>query len=197
MTTEERVQLGTRIRKSLVKFMRKENLISLTPQLIADARATIDGLASRISASSSSSSTATAIVDPFDDLYRLVYQLTMRTVGCAEIAGDPALLAETLAIFEGIDSAGAGGKLLVPSWMTTPGHLRRLWAGTKMYLLFKKIIDARARDGVRHDDPLQVLIDQKWDVKDIIAVSPPRGISYNGAALVLLASFIALFFFFI
>ncbi|CAI4212928.1 unnamed protein product [Parascedosporium putredinis] len=101
---------------------------------------------------------------------KLVYQLTMRTVGCAEIAGDPALLAETLAIFEGIDSAGAGGKLLVPSWMTTPGHLRRLWAGTKMYLLFKKIIDARARDGVRHDDPLQVLIDQKWDVKDIIAV---------------------------
>lgn len=160
VSNDERVQLGSKIRKSLVKFMRKENLIALTPQLVSDARVTISDLAARTSLT----------VDPFDDLYKLVYQLTMRTVGCTEIAGDPKLLAETLGIFESIEGASAGSKLLVPGWMTTPSHARRLWAGTKMYFLFKRIIDQREREGIRRDDPLQVLIDLKWEVTDIISV---------------------------
>jgi len=113
------------------------------------------------------------MVNPFDDLYRLVYQLTMRTVGCAEIAGDEKLLAETLGIFESIDGASAGSKLLVPSWMTTPSHLRRLWAGMRMYFLFKGIIDTRAKEGTRREDALQVLIDSGFDVADIISVTLP------------------------
>jgi sterol 14-demethylase len=53
-------------------------------------------------------------MDPFVDRYRLVYPLTMRTVGCEEVAGDQNLLLKTLGILEGIEGADPRTKLLFP-----------------------------------------------------------------------------------
>ncbi|SPN98786.1 uncharacterized protein DNG_01827 [Cephalotrichum gorgonifer] len=159
VSNDERERFGEIIKKALVKFMRTETLVSLTPSLVSDCRAAVDHFASL----------PTRTMNPFDDFYRLVYKLTMRTVGCKEIASDPELLGKTLRIFEGIDGANAATKLLFP-WLPTPSHLRRMYAGTKMFLIFKRIIDERKRKGVREDDALQFLIDQEWSLTEIVSV---------------------------
>ena len=44
------------------------------------------------------------VTDSFDSIYRIVYQLTMRTIACVEIADDPILLARTLRLYESLAS---------------------------------------------------------------------------------------------
>jgi sterol 14-demethylase len=45
------------------------------------------------------------ITDPFESVYRIVYQLTMRMVGCDDIAEKPELLEKTLKLYETVESS--------------------------------------------------------------------------------------------
>ena len=54
------------------------------PKLLEDARRMLDELAVKPSRTT----------DPFDSLYKMVFQFTMRTVACTEIAEDPQLQAQ-------------------------------------------------------------------------------------------------------
>ena len=56
-------------------------------------------------------------------------------------------------------------------WLPSPALLKRYWAGTKMYMIFSKIVGNRQKNGIREDDPLQFLIDKNDSVNRIIAVS--------------------------
>lgn len=47
----------------------------------------------------------TGITDPFESIYRVVYQLTMRMVGCDDIAEDPELLEKTLQLYETVENS--------------------------------------------------------------------------------------------
>lgn len=107
------------------------------------------------------------MTDPFESIYGIVYQLTMRTVACNEIANDRGLLDKTLEMFEKIEAASSA-ELIVFPWFPFPGKLRRLWYGGKLYMVFKKIIDDRAKTGHKEDDPLQFLIDKGDNVKEIL-----------------------------
>lgn len=107
------------------------------------------------------------MTDPFESIYGIVYQLTMRTVACNEIANDRDLLDSTLDMFEKIEAASSP-KLIIFPWFPFPGKLRRLWYGGKLYMVFKKIIDDRAKTGRREDDPLQFLIEKGDSVKEIL-----------------------------
>ena len=47
----------------------------------------------------------TGITDPFESIYRIVYQLTIRMVGVEDIAEDPVLLEKTLRLYEAVESS--------------------------------------------------------------------------------------------
>jgi len=110
-----------------------------------------------------------AVMDPFDDIYRVVYALTMRTVGTAEIVRSPDLMEKTLGWFETLQNASAV-QIIFP-WLPTYGDLSRMVAGGRLYYLLKGFVDDRKKTGRREDDALQYLIDTgDDDIKKVISV---------------------------
>jgi sterol 14-demethylase len=109
------------------------------------------------------------ITDPFDSIYEIVFQLTMRTVGCNEVADDPVLLKKTFVYNQAVEYTSTPAAIMFP-WFPSPGILKRLWAGTRMYMLFDKVIKDRKNTGRREDDALQFMMDQGDGTKDVITV---------------------------
>lgn len=96
-------------------------------------------------------------MDPFDVLYKLVYQLTHRTLGSNDVANDPKLLKDTLAIYTSLDDTSAA-QIMFP-WFPVPSKLRKMWAGAKLHWAFEKIMNDRRRTGRVEDDAMQELMD--------------------------------------
>jgi hypothetical protein len=127
---------------------------------MADTKARLENIAS----------SPGGITDPFDSVYKIVFLLTMRTVGCNEIANDPTLLAKALSFFEIIQQSGTPAGVIFP-WLPTPAKLKRTYAGGNLYMIFQRIVNERKRTGKREDDALQFMIDHGDDVRNIIGVS--------------------------
>lgn len=136
------------------------NSISLgLPKIIADVRARMNELAANPS----------GVTDPFESVYAIVYQLTMRTVACDDIADSPELLAETLKLFETIDGSATPTAIIFPSF-PSPAVVKRTIAGGRLYMIIKNIVDNRKTTGFRGEDPLQFLIDEGDSMMRIIEV---------------------------
>jgi len=153
--------------------MRKENFVKNLPLLVGDARVRLDAMVARTATSDGDGAEAgaltTGIFDPFDDIYRIVYQLTMRTVGANDIAESPELLEKTLLLFEKIEESASPARIIFP-WLPTPAYLRRMAAGAKLYMIFNKIAAERRKTGKRSDDALQFLLDNGDDMVRILTV---------------------------
>lgn len=145
--------------KRLIAMLKGPTLARGLPQLLEDVRSRIHDLAAQ----------EVKTTDPFDSIYALVFQVTMRTVACVEIAGDMKMLKRVLDLFETIESTATPLSIMY-SWMPWPSKFRRTYAGAQLYMIFKNIIDKRAKEGRREDDTLQYLIDQGDDVTKIITV---------------------------
>jgi cytochrome P450 len=111
----------------------------------------------------------TGITDPFTSVYEIVFQLTMRTVGCNEVAENPELLEKALRYNETIEKSGTMAAVMFP-WVPSPALIKRTIAGAKMYRIFDKIVKERKATGRREDDSLQFMIDEGDSVRDIISV---------------------------
>lgn len=111
----------------------------------------------------------TGITDPFDSIYDIVFQLTMRTIGCKDVAEDPVLLKKTLRLFEVVEQSATASAVIFP-WAPSPAVIKRVYAGSRLYMILKKIVDERRETGKREDDPLQYLIDLGDDVGTILQV---------------------------
>ncbi|KAG6014413.1 hypothetical protein E4U43_006570, partial [Claviceps pusilla] len=98
-----------------------------------------------------------APLDPFNTLYRLVYKLTLRTLGTNDVADSPALLDETLKIFTTMDDSSAL-EVMFPR-MPLPSRLSKMWAGARLHLIFSKIMDQRRKTGRTEDDAMQSMMD--------------------------------------
>lgn len=127
------------------------------PQLMLDAQASMEKLKAN----------PTGITDPFDSIYRMVFQFTMRTVAANEIANDPVQLARCLELYEAVEGAASSWNIAYP-WLPLPGKLKRSYGGAQLYIMFKKIIDERKKTGRREDDALQFLLDQGDSLIDIM-----------------------------
>jgi len=111
----------------------------------------------------------TKVTDPFESIYRVVYLLTMRMVGITDIADDPVLLEKTLQLFTKIDESAAATTVLFPSFPSL-AKLKQTISGGKLFLIFRRIVEDRKKSGSRGDDPLQYLIDQGDDMRQITEV---------------------------
>lgn len=154
--------------KRIIAMMKGNQLGKGLPQMLKDVRAKLDSLASD----------PKGLTDPFDSIYRIVFQLTMRTVACNEIASNLPLLEKTLKQYETIESTATAISIMFP-WVPTPAKARRTFAGAKLYMTIKRIMDERSKTGRREDDALQYLIDQGDDVTHIITVRTSRTQNVN------------------
>lgn len=156
---EKADDFGSYFNKRLIAVVKGPILARGLPQLLEDVRARCAAFAAQEKKST----------DPFDSIYRTVFQLTMRTVACVEIASDPDMLERVLKLFETIESTATPLSIMY-SWMPLPSQLRRTYAGAQLYMILKNIIDKRTKEGRREDDALQYLLDQGDDLYKIITV---------------------------
>ncbi|OTA01045.1 cytochrome P450 monooxygenase [Trichoderma parareesei] len=124
----------------------KEHLVSCLPYLINDAEASFSAI------------DTAAPMDPFVVLWNVLYKMTHRTVGCHEVADDPALQEKTMRYYEKLDKSSAI-QVMFP-WLPTPTKLTKLWAGAKLHMLFGDIIRERRRTGRKAQDTMQILMDR-------------------------------------
>ena len=143
--------------KRIVAMLKGNQLKNGLPQLMQDLRTNLDKLAADPSGAT----------DPFDSIYRTVFQLTMRTVACNEIADDPVMLAKCLKLYENIERTSSPTSIMFP-WMPLPARVKRTYNGAQLYMIFKRVVDARNKDGRRGEDALQYLMDQGDNLTDII-----------------------------
>ena len=145
--------------KRLVNMLKGNRLAEGLPQLLQDTRSMLDDIAADPS----------GITNPFDSIYKIVFKLTMRTVGCNEIANDDALLYETLSLYEKLESAATPLTIMWP-WIPTIGKIKRYYGGYQLYMMFKRVVDARNKEGRREKDALQYLLDQGDSLTQIITL---------------------------
>lgn len=122
------------------------------PVLVHDAK---EGL--RTLATSSST-----IINPFDVLFKVIFQLTARELCCSDIADQTELLDKMIQLFLTAGTSYNPRIILFPpliKWLS-PAYWKQMSASIRMYMLVKDILDQRKRTGKRGTDPLQHLIDQ-------------------------------------
>lgn len=154
--------------------MKKENFVKNLSLLVGDTSKALNQIVECQGTS--------GIFDPYDDMYRIVYQLTMRTVGASEIAESPEMLARTLYLFEKIEEANSPARIIF-SWLPTPNYLKRTYAGGRLYMIFDKIARERKSTGKRQNDALQFLLDSGDDMVKILAVCSFLIPAYKGRFL--------------
>lgn len=129
------------------------------PKLVHDLKTRLDRLADE----------PVKITNPFDSVYEIVFQLTMRTVGCNEIADDPKMLYQAMYYNRTIELSSTPARVMFP-WFPTPALFKQLYAGAGFYTMFDKVIKQRKKENRREDDSLQICIDQGDTTKDVITV---------------------------
>lgn len=143
--------------RRIIRMLKADNLTNGLPKILSDVRAAMEALAENPS----------GITDPFQSIYRIVYQLTMRTVACDDIADSPELIAQTLKLYETIDRSATPTAIMFP-WFPSPAVIKRTIAGGRLYMIINKIVNKRKATGYRGQDPLQFLIDEGDSVPKII-----------------------------
>ncbi|KAH7305715.1 cytochrome P450 [Rhexocercosporidium sp. MPI-PUGE-AT-0058] len=110
------------------------------------------------------------MTDPFISIHSLVFQLTVRNVGCNDIADNRALLDTTRGIYETMESSYNPSIIVLP-WIVklfTPSFINQSIAGARLYFILKGIVDKRKKIGLRENDTLQYLMDQGDDIGKMI-----------------------------
>ncbi|KAG6010364.1 hypothetical protein E4U21_006928 [Claviceps maximensis] len=127
------------------RFTHKDRLEANLPNLVNDCVTSYEDI------------DVSAPLDPFDALYRLVYKLTLRTLGTNDVADSPKLLEETLNVFMTLDDSSAL-EVMFPK-IPFPSRLSKMWAGAKLHMIFSKIIKDRRKTGRVENDAMQSMMD--------------------------------------
>lgn len=125
------------------------------PTLLKDARANLDALGK------------SGTTDPFDSIYRMVFQFTMRTVACNEVADDPKTLARCLDLYETVENSADRWMIMFP-WLPLWSKFQRTYASAQLYMIFKGVVDDRKKHNRHEEDALQYLIDQGDNITNIL-----------------------------
>ncbi|KAG8856452.1 hypothetical protein FRB96_006418 [Tulasnella sp. 330] len=136
-------------------LMTTERLEPAIPQMMADVNARLDEFGSSGS------------VNPFHAIQKIVFQLTIRKIGCDEIADDPKLRTQVLNVVEVTDNGHALATFLFP-WLPLPKVLRKIWSSVTMYRIVRRVVRDREATGRRGKDALQMLLDNGDSVQSIV-----------------------------
>ena len=146
----------------LLEMLRVQNIEKILPAMLGDARKAMERIAS----------SKDGICDPYDVIYKLVFLVNMRTVGCKEIADDEQLMRKVLSLYETIEESSTATGIIFP-WLLTPSKIKRTYAGGRLYMIFNNIAKERKKLEKEIDDPLQFLLNKGDDMQKIIAVRFP------------------------
>jgi hypothetical protein len=101
---------------------------------------------------------------------QLLFQTTVRSLSCDELADDSAQVARLKELYDTLDSGTTPTTVLLP-WLPGPSMLKKLWATKQIYDIVVQAIDARQRSGASKPDTLQMLLDEQDERLVIVGVS--------------------------
>ncbi|KAL9097480.1 MAG: hypothetical protein Q9165_000376 [Trypethelium subeluteriae] len=137
--------------KRLLTLLRTERLVPLVKVLSND----IDGSLERLRTQARSGKN---VINPYDTLYDIIFQLTLRAMGCTEIAADPQKRRQLLGYYATMDRCITRSSVLFP-WLPTLSLAKWYWSAFRMFSMFNRVIEDRKKQGRREDDALQYMLD--------------------------------------
>ncbi|KAF9522380.1 cytochrome P450 [Crepidotus variabilis] len=106
-------------------------------------------------------------INPFKQVYDLVFQMTIRMATCHELSQDPEMIEKLSKIYRDIESSATPMRLLLP-WIPSPSKKLVGRATMELYLLFLKYVQANRAAGAETNDPIDILIRNGDDDNDIV-----------------------------
>lgn len=164
---EDKMDFSKFFNSRMVRVLRTDAMQRNLPKLIGDVRARLQDLAAAIPDKGFKNE---AVVDPFDSIFKIAFQLTIRSVGCGDIADDLELMGRMMHWYHLVDSLTSPTAVMYP-WIPTWGMFKRMVAGMRLFGIVKKIGDERLRTGKRGEDAMQIMMDQGDDMGHIVGVS--------------------------
>ncbi|KIY47408.1 cytochrome P450 [Fistulina hepatica ATCC 64428] len=150
VTSDLQVKRIAVIHRRLADVQKNPRLNELIPYILADCRDVMERWGSKNS------------FEPFDKIYELTFQLTVRSLSCIEIAEDASLVARLRVLYDRLDAGTTPATVLLP-WLPTPAMIKKLWATKQIYDIITRAINARESGGQWHDDTLQMLLESGED----------------------------------
>lgn len=123
------------------------------------------------------------VIDPLKFIGLLIYQLTHRMAGAHDIANDPKLLRETLAVYGPLEDSPYIDVLF--PWLPTPSKLRKIVGYAKLHFTITSAVKKRRVAGRTDTDMLQKLIDEGFSDVMISLVSNRSGSHGKRACLLI------------
>ncbi|KAF9467869.1 cytochrome P450 [Collybia nuda] len=134
------------IHRRLAAVQRNTPLNDLIPIILEDSRRMMETWG------------ASGTFDPFDKIYELVFQTTVRSLSCAEISDDAALVSRLKTLYDRLDTGTTPATVLLP-WLPTPAMIKKVWATKEIYDIVTQAIKSREESGISRNDSLQHLLD--------------------------------------
>jgi len=149
----------------LITVMKKDHLASKLEYITKDVEHAI-----RAFAEQKPQSEGWRVMNPFVDLYRLVFRLSNRSLGAFEVAEDEKLLDKVLDIFQRFEQYENPFRMIIP-WFPVPDHFWRLLYTAKLFLLLRSVVKKKKRSRRKQPDTIQYLLDQGCSIQEIVTVS--------------------------
>ncbi|KAG8720691.1 hypothetical protein FRC09_009125 [Ceratobasidium sp. 395] len=141
--------------KRLTPLLRMERVAQLTPLFMSDLERNLVKWGD------------SGQFDPFEDMYTVVFQLTIRAGGCREIADSVEQCKRMEDLFWAIDEGATPTAVLFP-WIPSAARRKKVKATGDVFDWFDHIIKTRRQEERREDDALQMLLDLGYSTTDVI-----------------------------
>jgi sterol 14-demethylase len=108
-------------------------------------------------------------MNPFQDIYDLVFQMTVRIASCEELAADPKSVQKMSDLFWKLEKSATPVSLLFP-WFPGTGKRNKEQATKDLYVMLSHYVDIRRKAEAPNSDAIDILIANGEDNPAIIGV---------------------------
>lgn len=106
-----------------------------------------------------------------------MHDSTLRHLGTSELVSSDALLSRYVQCVEAVAGHIGSPWTAVPFGIPTPSSLKKLIGGTRLFFLFRSLVNHRRRIGAHHDDTLHSLLDRGDGILAVVVFMTSVGIA--------------------
>ncbi|KAG6831123.1 hypothetical protein H0H92_012548 [Tricholoma furcatifolium] len=107
-------------------------------------------------------------MDPFEEVYDLVFQMTVRMASCAELANDVTAVTALQSEFFKLEKSATPAALLLP-WFPSKGRKDKETATTNLYMMIYNYVEARKAANEPSSDAIDLLLSQGLSTDTTVA----------------------------
>ncbi|EMD85265.1 hypothetical protein COCC4DRAFT_76470 [Bipolaris maydis ATCC 48331] len=134
----------------LKQLLKSQYLQDRLPDLVVNVSESIDTI----------QKDPTGIINPFDNsISHVIYKLAIDMFGPNEFVSDPEKLKQTQSMFVSIDTISSPTSMIFPK-LPSFHDLKKFLIGARLFFMLQSTIKKRATSGKKHNDAMQILLDQ-------------------------------------